>query len=145
MPFVPIHRKTPVTIFDLDIQRAIRILIVEHDANDLDLLCYTLNKSGIPYQPEIVDSKKTFRKVLINFVPDIILSDFSLPAFSGAEAFEIRQQIAPHIPFIFVSGNIGEETLLELIKNGLTDYVTKDKLFTLIFKITRALKEAMEK
>jgi PAS domain S-box-containing protein len=131
----------PVTHFDLPV----RILILEHDSNDLDLLLYTLNKSGIPYQPEIVETKKAFRKAIIDFSPDIILSDFSLPSFDGTSAFEIRQALAPCIPFIFVSGNIGEETSIELIKNGLTDYVMKDKLFTLVFKMTRALRETREK
>lgn len=135
-----IQQETQVTV--LNPEKTIRILVLEHDENDLDLLFYTLNKSGIPYQSEVVGSINTFRKKLVDFSPDIILSDFSLPAFCGTEAFDIRQQIAPQIPFIFVSGYIGEERSIELIKKGLTDYVMKDKLFTLVSRMTRALNEA---
>jgi two-component system, NarL family, sensor histidine kinase UhpB len=73
------------------------------------------------------------------------LSDYTFPSFSGPDALEIRESLAPLTPFIFVSGTIGEEKSIELIRNGLTDYALKDKLFTLNLKIIRALKEADDK
>ncbi|MEO5893246.1 MAG: PAS domain S-box protein [Ferruginibacter sp.] len=74
-----------------------------------------------------------------------ILCDYSLPEFDGSSAFKIRQELASAVPFIFVSGKIGEEISVEFIRNGLTDYVLKDKLFSLATKVQRALKDAREK
>jgi len=125
--------------------RKIKILILEHDVNDIGLIEYELNKGGISYAGEIVQTELDFEKALTEFQPDIILSDFSLPAFDGIHAFQMKQKKAPHIPFIFVSGAIGEENSIELIKSGVTDYVLKDKLFTLTLKLTRALRESEEK
>ncbi|MEK7198687.1 MAG: hypothetical protein AAB212_02045, partial [Bacteroidota bacterium] len=73
-----------------------------------------------------------------------ILSDYSLSSFDGVTAFHIKQRICPDIPFIIVSGTIGEENAVELIKNGVTDYALKDKLFALSPKVTRALKNTEE-
>ena len=67
------------------------------------------------------------------------------PSFDGHAAFKMREEIAPDTPFIFVSGSIGEENSIEYIKNGVTDYALKDKLFTLTTKVKRALKESKEK
>jgi two-component system sensor histidine kinase UhpB len=67
-----------------------------------------------------------------------------LPNYSGLEAFYFKQEHTPDIPFIFVSGTIGEENIIDLIKKGVTDYVLKDKLYSLQSRFTRALKEAEE-
>ena len=123
----------------------IKILIAEHDPHDLELLQYELKKSGINYVSEVATNEPEFVKALENFIPDIILSDYTFPSFNGPAALKIREQIAPETPFIFVSGTIGEEKSIELIKTGLTDYALKDKLFTLNLKIIRALKESKEK
>ncbi len=119
-----------------------RILIVEHDTNDIELMQHELKKGGIRYLAEIVQTESEYRNALKNFVPDIILSDYKLPAFHGLVAFEIREKISPLTPIIIVSGTIGEENSIELIRNGLTDFVLKDKLYSLTTKVQRALKEA---
>lgn len=121
-----------------------RILIVEDNKTDVDLLHRELAKAEFSFESEVVESRVPFENALKNFSPHIILSDFSLPVFNGIAALKIAQQTCPEIPFIIVSGTIGEENAVELIKNGLTDYVLKDKLFSLLPKITRALKEATE-
>ena len=123
----------------------IKILIAEHDPGDLELLQYELKKSGLNYVSEVVKNEPEFIKALTDFIPDIILSDYTFPSFDGPAALKIREQIAPETPFIFVSGTIGEEKSIELIKTGLTDYALKDKLFTLNLKIIRALRESKEK
>jgi len=105
---------------------------------------YELKKGGINYVSEIVQNERDYAIALKDFVPDVILSDYSLPSFDGPTALKIRGQKAPETPFIFVSGTIGEEKSIELIKNGLTDYVLKDKLFTLNTKLVRALKDSKE-
>jgi two-component system sensor histidine kinase UhpB len=122
----------------------IKILIAEHDPVDLELLHYELKK-GLNYESEVVQNESGFINALTNFIPDIILADYTFPSFDGPAAFKIKERLAPDTPFIFVSGTIGEEKSIELIKNGVTDYVLKETLFTLNPKITRALKEAKEK
>ncbi len=123
----------------------IKILIVGHGTHDAELMHYELKKGGINFVSEIVENEKDYQNALTNFAPDIILSDYTLPVFDGATAFKIRKELAPDIPFIFVSGIIGEEISIELIKNGLTDYVLKNKLSTLSSKVQRALIESAEK
>ncbi len=122
-----------------------KILIVEHDPNDIELIQHELKKGNVNYIAEIVETGNAYENALRNFEPDIILSDYSLPNFDGPAAFEIREKLSPHTPFIFVSGTIGEENSIELIKNGVTDYALKDRLFTLTTKVNRAIKEAKEK
>ena len=122
-----------------------KILIVEHDPNDIEMIQYELKNGKVNYISEIVQTSQAYESALRNFMPDIILSDFSLPGFSGPEAFRLRELTAPHTPFIFVSGTIGEENSIEFIKNGVTDFAQKEKLFALATKVKRALKEAKEK
>ncbi len=125
--------------------KGLKILILEDTLSDADLLIRELKKSELGFIFEIVQTRETFEKTLTDFKPDLILSDFNLPSFDGLNAFRIKQEKSPDIPFIIVSGAIGEEKAVELIKNGITDYSQKDKLFTLNQKITRALKEVDEK
>lgn len=122
-----------------------KILILEHDENDLELLMHELKKGDLNFESALVETKDDFSKALISFNPDIILSDYSLPGFDGISAFHIKQQTCSHVPFIIVSGTVGEERAVEMIKDGVTDYALKDKLFTVIPKIKRALKEATER
>ncbi len=123
----------------------IKILILEHDVNDIDLVKYELKKSFKGFTAEVVQTEKDFLERLTAGKPDIVLSDYSLPSFDGISAFYLKQKIAPTTPFIIVSGTIGEENAIELIKNGVTDYVLKDKLYSLAPKMKRALSEAKAK
>jgi PAS domain S-box-containing protein len=123
----------------------INILILEHDENDIGLLLHQLKKDKIDFEYLVVEDEAGFRNAIETYCPDIILSDYSLPTFNGLAAFDIAMKNCPHIPFLIVSGTIGEENAVELIKHGVTDYVVKDKLFALPNKIRRALKEAREK
>ncbi len=84
------------------------------------------------------------KQALMDLKPDIVLSDYVLPEFDGATAFYLKKELSPDTPFIIVSGTIGEENAVELIKAGVTDYVLKDKLFSIVPKIRRALKESRE-
>ncbi|MCD6018103.1 MAG: DNA-binding transcriptional regulator BaeR [Bacteroidetes bacterium] len=123
----------------------IKILILEDDKNDVELLQYELKKSTLSYTTKLVQTREDFENSLETFKPDIILSDYSLPSFDGVSAFNIKQKKCPSIPFIIVSGTIGEENAVELIKNGITDYALKGKLSTVNQKIIRALDEAKAK
>lgn len=122
----------------------IRILILEHDPNDIELLLREFKKGELQYVSAIVKERGAFEKELKDFSPDIVLSDFKIPGFSGVDALKIKNDISPDTPFIIVSGTIGEENAVALIKAGVTDYVLKDNMFTVTSKIRRALKEATE-
>ncbi len=123
----------------------LKILVLEDNKSDADLLQRELKKSGLIFTCEIVQTRVDFEAALHNFRPDIILSDYSLPSFDAVSAFVLKQSLFPLIPFIIVSGVIGEENAVELIKNGVTDYTPKDKLITLSTKIERALKDTGER
>lgn len=121
--------------------QTLKILILEDNQSDADLLNRELKKSGLSFTSEIVQTRIEFENALQNFNPDLILSDYSLPSFDAVAAFQIKQNKHPDTPFIIVSGIIGEENAVELIKAGVTDYVSKSKLFTLSTKINRALND----
>lgn len=123
----------------------VKILIIEHEESDLEFLMRELKKGNIDYIPNIAKTLPEVENLLMTFNPDIVLSDYSLPTFNGFDAFKLKTKIAPLTPFIFVSGYIGEENAVEHIKNGVTDCVQKDKLFTLNTKIYRALAEATDR
>ncbi len=102
-------------------------------------------KGDLAFTLKTVVNKEQYTEALTDYCPDVILSDYSLPGFDGIAAFRIKQRVCPDVPFIIVSGTIGEENAVELIKNGVTDYSIKDKLFTVIPKIKRAIQEASER
>jgi len=120
-----------------------KILILEDNQSDADLLLRELKKSGLRFTSEIVQTRLAFEHALKKFSPDIILSDYALPSFDAITAFRIKQSKYPHISFIIVSGVIGEENVVELIKNGVTDYASKNTLVTLSAKISRALNDSI--
>ncbi|MDB5248287.1 MAG: hybrid sensor histidine kinase/response regulator [Segetibacter sp.] len=123
----------------------LKILILEDNPVDADLILRQLKKSGLSFTSQIVQTREKFENGLENFNPDIILSDYSLPVFDAVTAFRIKQNKCPEIPFIIVSGIIGEENAVELIKDGVTDYAPKNRLISLAQKITRALKDTEER
>jgi len=126
-------------------ENKLKILFVEDNPTDVELTQYAIRKAGINFESKVVQTQEEFENALVNFLPEIILSDYSLPHFDGVTAFRIARKQIPEVPFIIVSGVIGEENAVELIKSGLTDYAVKDKLFTVPQKILRALKEVEEK
>ena len=121
---------------------SLKILIVEDNESDADLLCRELKKSGLVFACEIVQTRKAYEHALENYKPDLILSDYALPSFDAGTAFQIKQELYPLTPFIIISGVIGEENAVDLIKSGVTDYVSKAKLVTLPTKISRAIDDA---
>ena len=122
--------------------RGARILIVEDEAWDAELAQRLLTSAGLGFTAVVVETRESFVAQLTAFRPDVILSDFHLPGFSGETALEIAQQQCPHIPFIFWSGVLGDDAAVELIKRGATDYVLKDRPARLPSVIYRALAEA---
>jgi DNA-binding NtrC family response regulator len=122
--------------------RHARILILEDEAWDAALAQRLLVGAGLELTAVVVDTKALFVEQLASFQPEVILSDYHLPGFSGREALKIAQEINPDIPFIIWSGVLGDEAAVELIKQGATDYVLKDRPARLPTVILRALAEA---
>ena len=122
-----------------------RVLILEDTKSDLELLQRELSSCKFDCVCEVASNEKRYRELLTGFLPQLILSDYALPSFTGAQAFRIARGICPDVPFIIVSGTIGEETAVQLIKEGVTDFILKDKLYQLGIKIERAINEAAER
>jgi two-component system sensor histidine kinase UhpB len=123
----------------------LRILILEDIPTDAELMEDELNESGMDFVSKRVATKAAFVSALADLHPDIILADYSLPSFDGVSALKIAMEKCPDTPFIFVSGALGEEMAIELLKKGATDYVLKDRLTRLGPAVTRALKEVEER
>ena len=122
----------------------IKILIVEDVELDAELTEYELKRANIVYVSKRVEEEQDFKRELKEFKPDLILADHSLPHFDGVSALKICRIMAPDIPFIFVSGKIGEDFAVEMLKKGATDYVLKSNLPKLGHAVKRALKEYNE-
>ena len=123
----------------------LKVLLLEDLPTDIELVSRQLRHAGLDCEVASVADEASFVRGLEEFAPDLILSDFSLPLFDGLSALEIARARRPDIPYIFVSGTIGEERAIESIKRGATDYVLKSNLRRLPAAITRALTEARER
>ena len=123
----------------------IRILLAEDVASDAELEVRELKRAGMRVEHRLVESEEQFRLELERFSPHVILSDFSMPHFDGMAALALAREAAPGVPFIFVSGTIGEEYAIRALKNGATDYVLKTNLIRLPAAVERALQEARER
>jgi diguanylate cyclase (GGDEF)-like protein/PAS domain S-box-containing protein len=123
----------------------IRVLLAEDVAPDAELAVRELKRAGLRTQHRLVESEADFERALREFVPDVILSDFSMPVFDGMAALALARERSPETPFIFVSGTIGEEYAIRALKSGATDYVLKTNLMRLPAAVERALAEAQER
>lgn len=124
-----------------DAAAPMRILHVEDDPLDRELVAEALRAGGLVCEIVAVDSRTAFQTALAQGGFDVILSDESLPGFDGRTALTIAAQLAPHAPFIVVSGTLGEELAVERLKDGATDYLLKQRLSRLPSAILRAIRE----
>jgi signal transduction histidine kinase len=127
------------------LKREIHILMLEDNPTDAELAGHTLRRGGVRFTATRVETEKDFVRELEGAPPDLILSDYALPGFDGYAALDIAKKRAPHTPFIFVTGTMGEEVAIETLKNGATDYVLKHRLARLVPSVHRALREAQER
>ncbi|KGQ20276.1 Diguanylate cyclase [Lysobacter dokdonensis DS-58] len=123
----------------------LEVLMVEDSPADAELILRAMRDLGIPIRHRRVTSEHAMRMALAETRPDIILSDFSMPGFSGQEALQIAREVVAETPFIFVSGTIGEELAIEAVKRGADDYVLKDNLRRLPSAMDRAIRSAHER
>jgi len=119
--------------------------MVEDDPADAELIRHALRKDGLSFTLERVETGEDYLRALQKAPPDVILSDYALPTFDGYAALAIAQKSCPEVPFIFVTGTMGEEVAIETLKNGATDYVLKLRLSRLAPAVLRALREARER
>jgi len=123
----------------------LRLLHLEDDPNDAELVRSSLDADGLACEVRLVSTRETFLEALQKERIDLILSDFALPTFDGLSALKIKQEKAPDLPFIIVSGTLGEEAAIDSLRCGATDYVLKHRLTRLGPAVRRALGESRER
>jgi signal transduction histidine kinase len=120
----------------------IRVLQVEDSELDAELVLTELDSDGIVYEVQRVDDEAHYVAALSEFEPHIVLSDLSMPGFSGQRALELLREHDEDLPFIFVSATLGEEAAIAALRNGATDYILKQNPARLASAVRRALAEA---
>lgn len=119
----------------------LKVLIVEDLAADVEIARRSLKKEKISFTDRVVDTAENFEKVLVEFKPDLIISDYVMPGFDGMSALETTRSQPHYIPFIILTGSMNEETAVACMKAGADDYVLKEKVRRLPF----AVQEVLEK
>ncbi len=119
--------------------------MLEDSVKDAELMERELRHGGFSFSARKVDTREDFIAQLHEFEPDLIISDYKLPAFDGMQALEIVRETSPFLPFILVSGYVGEELATEALKKGATDFVLKDRLGRLVPCVQRAFREIRER
>jgi PAS domain S-box-containing protein len=126
-------------------QPPLHILSLEDDPQDAELIQGLLETEGIACELSRVDTQAAFLASLQQGGIDLILADYTLPSFDGLSALKLAISLCPEVPFIFVTGTLGEEVAIEALKVGATDYVLKTRLSRLVPSVFRALREARER
>ena len=124
--------------------KEIKVLYVEDEAETAVMVDHALDKSGLVFQSKRVDTREAYLDELQQRPPDVILSDHGLPSLSGLTALAIARDKCPGVPFIFVTGALGEELAIQTFEHGASDYVLKDRLDDLGPAVRRALRTAEE-
>jgi signal transduction histidine kinase/CheY-like chemotaxis protein len=123
----------------------LRILYLEDDTKDAELVQATLEAANVACSVTRVETHPEFLGLLERGGFDLILADYTLPSFDGISALKVAKEVRPEVPFIFVSGTLGEEVAIEALKLGATDYVFKTRLSRIFPSVQRALREAEER
>jgi len=124
---------------------SIRILLLEDSELDALLIEAELRRNTVVYELKRVENETEFTTALREFHPQIVFTDYMLPSFDGAAALRLVRRDYPELPVIVISGAVGEETAVELLKAGATDFVLKSRLFRLESALKRALREVEER
>ena len=127
------------------IKEKIHILHLEDTPEDAELVCMELDRVFPNIEIEHVTHKQAYSEALRTHKADLIISDYDVPGFSGIESLEMRNQELPEVPFIFLSGAIGEERAISAMRGGASDYVMKDNIPKLPLVVDRLLRARWEK
>ncbi len=122
-----------------------RLLILEDDQADLELMERELSNFGLNFESRVVSSKREFSTALVDFKPDVVIADCHVPGFDWLEALETAERLSSGMPFILLSGVVGEGVAVEAVKSRVTDYVLKDRLARLPYVVQRAFNESSER
>lgn len=122
--------------------QALDVLLIEDQANDADLVVRTLRCAAFDCAHRRVETEADFRRQIADRLPQVILSDFSAPRFGGMRALAVARDVCPDVPFVFVSGSVGEENAIKALKSGAADYILKHDLGRLAPAVERALNDA---
>jgi len=125
--------------------RPLRVLSLEDDPKDTDLIQELLAAGDVVCEVTRVDTRDSFLASLAQGAIDLILADYTLPSFDGLSALKLAMKSLPDVPFLFVSGTLGEEVAIEALKIGATDYILKTRLSRLVPSVLRALRETTER
>ena len=123
----------------------LRVLLLEDNRADAELNAYALRHAGLVIETRRVEHERDFVLALSEFRPDIILADFNLPDFDGFQALTLAHAQDPDLPFILVTGAIGDENAVQALHQGASDYVLKDRLSRLPAAVRRALDDAAQR
>src|SRR5579859_2912409 len=119
----------------------LRMLGFEDHPEDVELSLHAVRSAGYEVSADIVGTLEDVAKRLREGCYDIILSDYQMPHATGMDAFEVAKAHGTAIPFVLVTGSLGEEKAVECLKQGVSDYILKDRLFRLPSAVGRAIKE----
>ena len=119
----------------------LRVLLIEHEQRYVDLCLETIRRAGFDPSLRVVASKEEFLQALRDAEFDVVISDFRLPEWTGLDALCLLQQEGHDVPFLLVTGTLGDESAVECIKRGVADYVLKDRLARLPEAVRSALRE----
>ena len=123
----------------------VRILYLEDSPADRELVEELMRSEGLASEFIMVETRAEFQHALDDEKFDLILSDYSLPSFDGLSALKMSRDRFPEIPFILLSGVMGEERAIESLKGGATDYVLKQRIERLVPSVRRAVHEMLER
>ena len=123
-------------------KKTVRILMLEDNDLDAELAVARLRKASLQPEVVLVHDRKGFEEAIASRAYDLILADYALPDFNGIAALAMVREVLPHVPFIFISGRVGEEVAIDTLQRGATDYVLKHRLERLVPAVLRALKES---
>jgi len=126
-------------------KQPLRVLHLEDNPFDAELIQRMLSAEGIKCDIVRVETQEQFSAELAKADYDIVLADYALPSFNGMTALAITRQNRQDIPFILISGTVGEEVAVEALKSGATDYIIKQRISRLPFAVRRALQETRER
>src|SRR5262249_36572707 len=118
----------------------LRILVLEDQPDDAELVISELRRAGLKFEWERVDNEADYTARLAS-QPDIILADYSLPQYNAPQALKRVKEFDLDIPFILVTGSVGEETVVEIMREGAADYLLKDRLARLPRAVDRVVQE----
>ncbi|MBI4055467.1 MAG: response regulator [Elusimicrobia bacterium] len=123
----------------------VRILHLEDNPNDAELIRSMLESQGVASEIKLARSREEFLSALDRGSFDLVISDYTIPSFDGKEALAVIRKKFPEIPFVYVSGTIGEEAAIDALLNGATDYILKNNLKRLVPAVRRVLREIAER